>query len=112
MASHQSKGLDVHDELFWCPCGPALDHRLVRQAVVRRVDLDRVEVLGVVGESIARLDTGRIPVLRERLVGPGTRADADLRHAPSIREGARKGPARESRILAARAGSGSCGSPP
>ena len=61
------------------------DHLLARQPVVGRVDLDRVEVLGVVREPLAGLHARRVPVLRERVVGPRARADADRRHPPSIR---------------------------
>ena len=48
------------------------------QAVERRVDLDRVEALGVVGEPGGRRgDAPRVPALDQALVGPRARADPD-----------------------------------
>src|SRR5581483_7435013 len=79
MACHQPEGLHVHDEPGRRPLRPALDRRLHRQPVVGRVDLDRVEVLRVPREPFARRQLLWIEVLRERLVRPGARADADLR---------------------------------
>src|SRR6266508_4471607 len=55
--------------------------KLARGTLDASADLDGVEVLGVVGEALSRGDALRIPVLREGLVGPGARADADLSHA-------------------------------
>ena len=77
MARHQAERLDVHREAVGRAVGPALHHRLAGQAVVRRVDLDRVEELRVVREPLLRRQLRRIEVLREGLVGPGARADAD-----------------------------------
>ena len=77
MARHQAERLDVHREAVGRAVGPALHHRLARQAVVRRVDLDRVEELRVVREPFLRRQLRRIEVLREGLVGPGAGADAN-----------------------------------
>ena len=85
MPRHQSERLDVHREAGRRPLGPALDRGLRRQPVVRRVDLDRVEVLGVPREAFLRRELRRIEVLREGLVGPGARSDADRRgQAPDV----------------------------
>ena len=50
-----------------------------RDAVVRRVDLDRREALGVVREALLRRRARRVPVLRERVVRPRARPDPDRR---------------------------------
>ena len=82
MPRHQAERLDVHREAVRRAVCPALDHRLARKPVVRRVDLDRVEELRVPREPLLRGQLRRIEVLRERVVGPGARADADgRRHA-------------------------------
>src|SRR5262245_61191720 len=80
MARHRPEGLDVHDEAVRRPLRPPGDHLLDRQPVIGRVDLDGVEVLGVVRQPVARLRPGRIEVLREGFVGPGARSDANLGH--------------------------------
>ena len=100
VSRHQSERLHVHDKVVRRPLGPALDHRLVWKPVVGGVDLDRVEVLRVVAEPVACLQPGRIPVLRECLVGPRTRADPDLSHEASIRDGARTGAPSRCRLFA------------
>ena len=87
VARHQPERLHVHREAVRRAVGPALHHRLARQPVVRRVDLDRVEVLRVVREPLLRRELRRIEVLREGLVGPGARADADRGQASSIGPG-------------------------
>ena len=48
MARHQTESLDVHHEPVRRALRPALDHLFARQPVIGRVDLDRVEVLGVI----------------------------------------------------------------
>ncbi len=95
MPRHDAERLDVHDEPVGRALGPALDHLLDRQPVVGRVDLDRVEVLRVVAEPLAGRHALRVPVLRERLVGPRAGADPDRSgHAARIRErGPFRGPA-------------------
>ena len=90
MTRHQAERLDVHHEPVRRALRPALDHLFVRQPVIGRVDLDRVEVLGVVRQTVSGLRARRIPVLRERVVGPGAGADADFRHR---RQHTRRGPA-------------------
>ena len=78
MARHHPEGLHVHDESLGYPLGPLRDEVFLREPVVGRVDLDRVEVLGVVAEPLlAGAHAFRIPVLDERLVGPRARAGAD-----------------------------------
>ena len=78
MPRHHPEGLHVHDESLGDPLGPFGDEVLLGQAVVGRVHLDRVEVIGVVAQSLlARAHALRIPVLDERLVGPGAGAGAD-----------------------------------
>ena len=91
MARHEAERLDVHDEVVRRPLRPAADHFLGREAVVSGVDLDGVEVLRVVGEPLTGGRPARVPVLRERLVGPRARADPDLRHAS---QHTRRGPCR------------------
>ncbi len=76
VARHQAERLDVHREAVGRPVGPALHHRLRWQPVVRRVDLDRVEMLGVVRKAFFRRELRRVEVLRQSLVGPGARSDA------------------------------------
>ena len=75
----KAERLDVHREAVGCSLGPALHHRLARQPVEGRVDLDRVEILGVPGEPFLRGQLRRVEPLRERLVGPRARADPDRR---------------------------------
>ena len=70
MARHQAEGLDVHCEAVRDSLGPTLHHRIARQPVEGRVDFDRVEVLGVPGETFLRRQLRRIEPLGERLVGP------------------------------------------
>jgi hypothetical protein len=53
MARHQPERLHVHHEVVRRPLGPAPHHLLGGQPVVRRIDLDRVEVLRVVREPFA-----------------------------------------------------------
>ena len=89
MARHQAEGLDVHHEPIGRPLGPALHHRIHGQAVVRRVDLDGVEVLRVVREPFGGRCFGRIEVLREGVVRPRARPDPDLRHGS---QDTRRGP--------------------
>ena len=84
MARHQAERLHVHHESVRRPRCPALHHLLRRQAVVGRIDLDRVEVLCVVRQPLAGRQSLRIPVLRERLVGPGARPDPHFSHVASI----------------------------
>ncbi len=92
MTRHQAERLDVHHETVGRALRPALDHLLARQPVIGRVDFDRVEVLGVVRQALSGLYASRIPVLGQGVVGPGTRADPDLSHRASIRDGAQKAP--------------------
>ena len=66
MPRHQAERLHVHREPGRRALGPALHHRLARQAVVRRVDLDRVEELRVPREPLLRGQLRRVEVLRER----------------------------------------------
>ena len=102
MPRHQAERLDVHDEAVRRPLGPAAHHLLGRDAVVRRVDLDGREALGVVREALPRRRARRVPVLRERVVGPRARADPDRRrHRRSIREGPGRAPLRASRCARA-----------
>ena len=78
MAGHDAEGLHVHDEAGRRALDPARDHRLVGEPVVGGVDLDRGEALRVVAQpGLGRLDLLRVPVLRQGLVGPRARADAD-----------------------------------
>jgi uncharacterized protein YecE (DUF72 family) len=74
---HQPERLDVHREAVRRALRPAFHHRLRGQAVVRRVDLHRVEALRVVRETFLRRQLRRIEVLREGLVGPRTGTDAN-----------------------------------
>ena len=77
---HPLARLGVEDEAVRRPLGP-LRRRLGRgQPVEGRVDLDRVEALGVVGEAAGRRgDPARVPVLDQPLVGPAAGAEADRR---------------------------------
>ena len=77
VARHQPERLHVHDEAGRRAVGPALHHRLGRDAVVGRIDLDRREALGVVGQPLARGRARRVPVLHEGVVGPRAGADAN-----------------------------------
>jgi hypothetical protein len=79
MARHQPERLHVHDESFGRALRPAAHHLLGRHAVERRVDLHRRVALGVVREPFLRRRAGRIPVLREGVVGPRARPDPDRR---------------------------------
>ena len=79
MPRHQPERLDVHHEPVRRALGPAAHHLLGRHAVVRRVDLDGREALGVVREPLLRRRARRVPVLRERVVRPRARSDADRR---------------------------------
>ena len=53
MAGHHAERLHVHHEVVRGLVGPARRHRLGRKPVVGRVELDRVELLGVVCEALA-----------------------------------------------------------
>ena len=88
MSRHDAEGLHVHDEAVGRALGPARHHLRVGQPVVRRVRLDGAEVLAVVAQALlARAHAFRIPVLRERLVRPRARADADRsRHRKDSRQ--------------------------
>jgi hypothetical protein len=78
VAGHHPEGLHVHDEAVRGPLRPALRHRPVGEAVVGGVHLHRREMLRVVAQPVlGRLDVLRVPVLRQSLVGPRARADAD-----------------------------------
>ena len=79
MARHEAERLDVHHEVVRRAVGPALHHRLAREPVEGRVHLDGVEVLGVPRKALFCREFRRIEPLRERLVGPRARADADGR---------------------------------
>ena len=92
MTGHESEGLDVHDEAVGRALGPTLDHLLRRQAVVRGIHLDRVELLRVVPEPFAGRQARRIEVLRERLVRPRAGSDPKLRHDASIKRRGRSRP--------------------
>ena len=71
---------DVERELGRRPLRPVAGHRGVREVVVGRVHLDRVEALGVVGEPRLRgRDAARIPGLEQALVGEAARPDPDRR---------------------------------
>src|SRR5829696_2451851 len=87
VACHDPERLYVKDEPLRSPLGPACSQLGFGQAVVGGVHLDRVEMLGVVPKTRFRaLYLARVPVLYERLVGPGARSDADRsRHARSLR---------------------------
>ena len=103
VARHQPERLDVHHEAVRRAVGPALHHLLGRDAVVRRVDLDGREALGVVGEALLRRRARRVPVLREGVVRPRARPDPDRRrHRVRIERGPRSGPSLVE--LAARSG--------
>ena len=86
---HHAEGLHVHHEPLGRALGPVLDQVLVREPVVGRVRLDHVEALGVVAQPLfGALDSRRIEVLRQRLVGPGAGSDPDRRgHASMVRGG-------------------------
>ena len=74
---------------------PAPGDVRVGERVERRVDLDRVEPLGVVAQALLRRrDAARVPRAKQPLVGPAARADANgRRHATDdTREGAGCGP--------------------
>ena len=75
---HPLARLRVEDEALRRPLGP-LRRGLGRgQAVEGRVDLDRVEALGVVGEPGRRRgDAARVPALDQAVVGPGAGSDPD-----------------------------------
>ena len=96
MPRHQPERLHVHREPGRRPLGPAGDHRLGRQPVVGRVDLDRVEVLRVPGEPLLRRQLRRVEPLRERVVRPRARADPHGRRHAADRTDARR-PQRRSR---------------
>jgi hypothetical protein len=88
---HDAECLDMHDEVVGRPLHPPCGHGLDRKPVVGRVELDRVEVLGVVGEPLACREPSRIEVLRERFVRPRARADSDSRrHQCVIRTGLKR----------------------
>jgi hypothetical protein len=55
-------------------------HAGAGEPVVAGVDLDRVEVLGVVAEPVLRRQAARVPVLDQRLVGERAGADANGVH--------------------------------
>ena len=84
---HRGARLRVPGEAVRRALGP-LRSRLRRgKAVERRVDLDGVEALGVVGEPRGRRGhSARVPVLDEALVGPRARADPDHGHAVKVKE--------------------------
>ena len=95
MARHQPERLHVHREVLGCPLGPVGHELRVREAVVGRVRLDGVEALGVVADPrLARADVLRIPDLRQRLVGPGARADANGGAHPAIVDRGMSAPSR------------------
>ena len=74
---HRRRRLDVEGEVVGRPSGPAVGHGGVGQGVVRRVDLDDVEALGVVAEALlGGRDAARIPRLEKPLVRPAARPDA------------------------------------
>ena len=83
VSCHQPERLHVHREPVGRAIGPALHHGLARQPIERRVDLDRVEALGVVRQAFLRRELRRVEVLRQGLVGPGARPDADRRRHDS-----------------------------
>jgi hypothetical protein len=88
VSRHDAERLHVHHEAIGRPLRPARDHLFDGEAVVRRVDLDRVEVRRVPAQPLARLHRGRVPVLREGLVRPGAGADTDRRaHGTDARGG-------------------------
>ena len=77
---HRRVRLHVEDELRRRALRPATGHRGIGQVVERRVHLDGVEALRVVGEArLRRRDAARVPGLEEPLVGEAARPQADGR---------------------------------
>ncbi len=75
---HPLARLRVEDETVRRPLRPLRGGLGRGQVVERRVDLDRVEALGVVGESRRRRgDALRVPALDQAVVGPGAGPDPD-----------------------------------
>ena len=86
VAGHPVARLRVEDEALRRPLGPLRGGLGRGQVVERRVDLDGVEALGVVGESRrGRGDALRIPALDQAVVGP--RAGPDPIGADARRHG-------------------------
>ena len=91
---HRGARLRVPGEVVRRALGPLRGRLRGGKAVERRVDLDDVEALGVVGEARGRRGhSPRVPVLDEALVGPRARADPDHGHAVRLKRRARsRGP--------------------
>ena len=80
VARHRLVRLHVEGELGRCPLRPVPRHPGIGEVVVGRVDLDRVEALGVVPQPcLRRRDAARVPRLDEALVREGAGAEADGR---------------------------------
>src|SRR4051794_2069724 len=89
MVRQERVRLDVEREVLRRALDPQHRVLLARREVVRRVDLDDRELLGVVAEpSFRRLRFGRIevPVLDERRIGPARGADQDASHGVTLGE--------------------------
>jgi hypothetical protein len=84
VARQQAVELDVEAELLRRDRRPALDGPPARHGVEGRVDLDGVEVPGVVRQPVARRQPGRVPLLDEAGVGPARRPHTDARLHASV----------------------------
>src|SRR5215210_2273731 len=69
--------LDVEGEASRGHLHPALDGPPLGYGVEARVDLDRLEALGIPGEAVAGREAGRVPLLDEAGVGPARGTDVD-----------------------------------
>src|SRR5215208_4293827 len=69
--------LDVEGEACRGHLHPALDGPPLGYGVEARVDLDRLEALGIPGEAVAGREAGRVPLLDEAGVGPARGTDVD-----------------------------------
>src|SRR5262249_45577250 len=89
---HRLVRLHVEDELRRSALRPPPGDRRIGKVVVRRVDLDRVEALRVVGEaSLRRGAAAWTPGLHEPLVGEAARAEPDSRRHGGNIEALRSG---------------------
>ena len=74
---HRSRGLRVEDEAVRRALRPAPCDVRIRHGVEGRVDLDRVESLGVIPEPrLGRRDAPWVPGLHQAFVGPAAGAEA------------------------------------
>ena len=92
MARHHPERLHVEHESGRRAPRPRRRRVRARKRVVAGVQLDRVELLGVVVQAgLGRAHRGRIPRLRQRLVGPRARADAERRRSENEASGGSSG---------------------